>query len=231
MAYYLPQGVDFFPHPLNADPDGLLAIGAELSPNKILLAYQFGIFPWYHEDDPILWWYTHPRCVLFPSRLKVSKSMKQLLNKNAFSVTFDQKFPEVIRSCKNIKRTGQEDTWITPELMDNLLQLHNMGFAHSVEVWQNDELVGGLYGISLGKIFYGESMFSHVSNASKYGFIKLVQYLEEQNFALIDCQQRTDHLVSLGAEMISSERFYKHLKSNVFNIVSPCKWVYPKGND
>ena len=226
MAFYLPQGVEFFPHPLFADPDGLLAIGTDLSPSQILLAYQFGIFPWNHEDDPVLWWYTHPRCVLFPSRLKISKSMKQLLNKESFKVTFDTSFPEVIEACQNVKRKGQEDTWITGQLINIFTELHHQGYAHSVEVWQDDKLVGGLYGLSLGKIFYGESMFSRANNASKYGFIKLVQFLKKNDFELIDCQQRTEHLISLGAEMISSESFYKQLKANIFNIVSPCKWVY-----
>ncbi|NNE25440.1 MAG: leucyl/phenylalanyl-tRNA--protein transferase [Saprospiraceae bacterium] len=226
MAFYLPPGVEYFPHPLCADPDGLLAIGTELSAHQLLLAYQFGIFPWYHEEDPILWWYTHPRCVLFPSQLKISKSMRQLLKKQAFNVSFDSAFKEVIQACQLVKREGQDDTWITDKLIATFIDLHEKGYAHSIEVWQEGKLVGGLYGLALGKMFYGESMFSNVSNASKYGFIKLVQYLETHNFELIDCQQRTEHLISLGAEMISSDRFYKHLKTNIFNIVAPCKWVY-----
>ena len=216
MAFYLEEDVSFFPHPLLADPDGLLCMGSSLNLDNILLAYQFGIFPWSNEGEPLLWWYTHPRCVLFPDKLKIHKSMKPYLNGNKFSVTFDTKFSEIIERCKSKKRPGQDGTWITQKIKSVFQELHEKGIAHSVEVWQNKKLVGGLYGIALGKIFFGESMFADVSNASKFGFIKLVQILKQKGFELIDCQQETQHLISLGAETISKEYFYNRLRKNIF---------------
>lgn len=224
MAYFLPDEVDFFPHPLLADEDGLLAMGARLDIDTLLLAYQFGIFPWTSADQPLFWYYTHPRCVLFPDKLKISKSMRPFLNGSRFTWTMDTAFKEVMTHCKHKVRSGQEGTWIFEELQSVFLELHERGHAHSVEVWEDDELVGGLYGIALGRIFFGESMFANVSNASKFGFIKLVSWLKAQGFWLIDCQQETQHLTSLGAEMISSDTFYGTLKKNILQPSVSGKW-------
>lgn len=226
MAFVIPEGLDVFPHPLLSDTDGFLAVGEELSISKVLLAYQFGIFPWYNEGDPVLWWFTNPRFVLFPQNLKIHKSMRSYLNQNKFQVTFDTHFSEVIESCKSIGRNGQQGTWISEDMQYIYNSLHEQGYAHSVEVWKGDDLVGGLYGIALGKIFYGESMFSFESNASKFGFIKLVQWLESNGFELIDCQQETKHLSTLGAELIDGNLFYNKLKQNIFNKTKLRKWEY-----
>ncbi len=200
-----------FPPVASADPNGLLAIGGDLEPERLLLAYRSGIFPWYSEGQPILWWSPDPRFVLFPRQLKISNSMQQVLRKDLFNFTVDRDFHRVIEACQKIKRVGQEDTWITPDMIEAYETLHEMGYAHSVEVWQDQTLVGGLYGISLGKLFFGESMFSKVANASKAGFIRLVRELEHKDFRLIDCQVYTDHLKSLGAVMIPRDEFLKIL--------------------
>ncbi|MFT3823632.1 MAG: leucyl/phenylalanyl-tRNA--protein transferase [Chitinophagaceae bacterium] len=200
-----------FPHVHLAEPDGLLAIGGDLSPERLLLAYQHGIFPWY-EGEHILWWCPDPRFVLFPPKLKISKSMTQLLRRKAFRFTINKAFAEVISNCKSISRPGQDGTWITPEVKEAYIRMHQLGYAHSAEAWLDDELVGGLYGMRLGKVFYGESMFSKVSNASKYAFISYVQQLKRENVELIDCQVYTDHLSSLGAEMIPRKEFIKLVK-------------------
>ncbi|SOC79039.1 leucyl/phenylalanyl-tRNA--protein transferase [Salinimicrobium sediminis] len=205
---------DPFPSIEEASEEGLLAVGGGLSPQRLLDAYSRGIFPWYDSSQPVLWWSPDPRMVLFPENLKISGSMKQLLKKEVFKVTFDKAFSEVVDHCANIKRDGQNGTWITNEMKQAYLQLHEMGVARSVEVWQGEELVGGLYGIYLKekKIFCGESMFAKVSNASKYGFIHLVQKLQEEDLRIIDCQIYTPHLESLGAEEISRTEFLKFLK-------------------
>ncbi|MBS1918220.1 MAG: leucyl/phenylalanyl-tRNA--protein transferase [Bacteroidetes bacterium] len=200
-----------FPPVHLAEPDGLLAVGGDLSKERLLLAYKNGIFPWY-EGQHILWWSPDPRFVLFPDELKVSKSMKQLIKKNEFEFTVNKAFSEVISNCKTIARRGQESTWITDEVKAAYINLHKVSYAHSAEVWMNNDLVGGLYGIRLGKVFFGESMFSKVSNASKYAFIKYVQQLQSENVSLIDCQVYTEHLESLGAKMISREKFVGMLK-------------------
>jgi leucyl/phenylalanyl-tRNA--protein transferase len=200
----------FFPPVHLAEPDGLLAIGGDLSQERLLLAYRNGIFPWY-EGDHILWWCPHPRFVLFPNELKVSKSMQQLLKRQAFTFTVNKAFTAVIDNCKTIERPGQSGTWITPAVKDAYTKLHYAGYAHSAEVWQGDELVGGLYGIRMGKVFFGESMFSKMSNASKYAFISYVQLLKAEGVQLIDCQVYTDHLQSLGARMIDREEFIQLL--------------------
>jgi leucyl/phenylalanyl-tRNA--protein transferase len=189
-----------------------LAVGGDLSPERLLLAYKSGIFPWYNQGEPIVWYSPDPRMVLFPKNLKISKSMKQIIRKNQFRVTFNQHFSEVIANCKNSYREGQRGTWITDEMEQAYINLHNLGIAKSVEVWEGNELVGGLYGIDLGHIFCGESMFSKVSNASKFAFIYLVQKLEKEDYALIDCQVYNAHLASLGAEEISRETFLAYLK-------------------
>lgn len=201
-----------FPPAELADPDGLLAIGGDLSRARLLQAYRSGIFPWY-ENKYILWWCPDPRFVLFPPELKISSSMKQLLKKQSFEFSVNTDFNAVISQCKAISRRGQDGTWITEEMRNAYNDLHFAGYAHSAEVRLNGELVGGLYGIRLGKIFYGESMFSRYSNASKYAFIQYVQLLQSEGVELIDCQVYTAHLETLGARMIPRKEFLEKINS------------------
>lgn len=199
-----------FPDVSEATEDGLLAIGGDLSVERLLLAYKSGIFPWYEAEAPILWWSPNPRFVLFPNKLKVSKSMKQILRNCDYTVTVNKAFKEVITECSKIKRDGQEATWITRGMIEAYIKLHELGYAKSVEVWREDSLVGGLYGVDLGNdVFCGESMFAKESNASKAAFITFIQ---NTNYKLIDCQVYTKHLESLGAEDISREAFLRYLK-------------------
>ena len=200
-----------FPPVHLAEPDGLLAIGGDLSPERLLLAYRSGIFPWY-EGEHILWWSPDPRFILFPEELKISKSIRPLLNKNVFDFTTNKAFKQVIHHCKETKRPGQQGTWITDEVEKAYCKMHELGFAYSAEVWKDDELVGGLYGIKLGKVFFGESMFSKESNASRFALIKYVQQLKEEGIELIDCQVYTEYLESLGARMIERKDFTKYLQ-------------------
>lgn len=211
--YFLKKDDDF-PAVEEASEIGLLAVGGDLSAERLITAYSRGIFPWFDSSQPILWWSPDPRMVLFPEKLKISKSMKQVLKKDLFSVTYNSAFEEVVENCALAKREGQDGTWITPEMKRAYLQLYRLGLAKSVEVWQDGKLVGGLYGIYLKEknVFCGESMFTKVSNASKFGFIKFVQKLKAQGVQLIDCQVYTDHLASLGAEEISRKDFLKYLK-------------------
>ncbi|MDB2493820.1 leucyl/phenylalanyl-tRNA--protein transferase [Flavobacteriaceae bacterium] len=205
-----------FPPLTEATPEGLLAAGGDLSPERVLYAYQNGIFPWYDSDQPILWWTPDPRFVLFPHKLKVSKSTKQILKNQSFEITINRNFRDVIKACANVKREAQSGTWITDEMIETYCELHQRGIAKSVEVWKNKKLVGGLYGIELDDtIFCGESMFSDVSNASKIGFISFVQ---NSNYKIIDCQLHTNHLESLGAEPISRLKFMEYLKPHNHNI-------------
>lgn len=197
-----------------ANQDGLLAIGGNLSVKRLLDAYCNGIFPWYEESQPVLWYSPDPRMVLFPGKLKVSKSMKQVLGKNQFHVTFNENFEAVVDNCSIIPRVGQSGTWITRDLKEAMLKLHKLGIAQSVEVWEDEVLVGGLYGVYLKEkgVFCGESMFSKVSNSSKFGLIKLVERLKKEGLNLIDCQVYTPHLESLGGEEIPRREFLKYLK-------------------
>lgn len=204
-----------FPDVNLADEDGLLAFGGDLSPERLLLAYQSGIFPWYSKGEPILWWCPNPRFVLFPEELKISKSMRQLLRNKAFKVTINTCFEKVMRSCGESKRVGQRGTWITDEMVDAYLELHKLGYAYSIEVWEKGNLVGGLYGILMDKVFFGESMFFKVSNASKFGFIVFVDKLKDDGIKLIDCQQKTDHLASLGAKEIPRNEFLQLLNNYI----------------
>ena len=199
-----------FPPVHLAEPDGLLAMGGDLSPERLLLAYRSGIFPWY-EGDHILWWCPDPRFVLFPDALKISKNIKPLLSRNEFAFTINKAFAKVIHHCKKIKRPGQEGTWITDEVEKAYIKMHELGYAHSAEVWKDGDLAGGLYGIRLGKVFFGESMFSKQSNASRYAFIKYVQQLKEEGIQLIDCQVYTEYLESMGATMILRKDFIRLL--------------------
>jgi leucyl/phenylalanyl-tRNA---protein transferase len=204
-----------FPPVQLANEDGLLAIGGDLSFERLMLAYKSGIFPWYNQGEPIIWYSPNPRMVLFPTNLKISKSMKQLIRKKEFKVTYNQNFEAVISNCKHIYRSSdQGGTWITNEMQQAYINLHKKGVAKSVEVWKDNELVGGLYGIDLGTVFCGESMFSKVSNASKLAFIYLVQKLEKENYNIIDCQIYNNHLASLGADEITREEFLNFLTSN-----------------
>lgn len=213
-VFKLPDDQLVFPHPDLAEPDGLLALGGDLSPERLLLAYSWGIFPWYSHPEPILWWTPDPRMVLFPGELKISRSMRPYLNQQKFELSLDADFENVIKHCQQTRRPGQSGTWLTKEMTAAYIDLHRMGFAHSVEVKSEGKLVGGLYGVSLGRIFFGESMFSLVPNASKFGFIKLVQLLKEKDFLLIDCQQQTRHLASLGARPIPRSEFLEFLQKN-----------------
>ncbi|MBW8685146.1 leucyl/phenylalanyl-tRNA--protein transferase [Chitinophaga rhizophila] len=194
-----------------AEPDGLLAYGGDLTAERLLLAYSEGIFPWY-DEPPILWWSPDPRFVLFPDELRISSSMKQVLKKGIFTITMNKDFPGVIAGCRHIPRPGQDGTWITPDVEEAYISLHKAGYAHSVECWQQDKLVGGFYGIQLGSNFFGESMFSLVSNASKAAFITFVMYAKEKGLGMIDCQVYTDHLASLGARMIPRDEFLERVK-------------------
>ena len=213
--FWLKEDSLAFPHPELANEDGILAVGGDLSVERLLRAYQMGLFPWFNPDDPILWWSPDPRFVLFPCEIKIAKSMRSYFNQKKFDLSFDQEFEKVIRACSAQPRKGQSGgTWISEEMVQAYCQLNEMGYAHSVEVWQKDQLVGGLYGISLGKCFFGESMFAKVNNASKFGFIHLVKQLQQLDFWLIDCQQHTRHLESLGARGISRKEFLEYLDRN-----------------
>ncbi len=213
MPHYYLNNELFFPPLSMAEPDGLLAIGGDLMEERLLLAYRSGIFPWYNRR-PILWWSPDPRFVLFPDELKVSHSMKQVLRKGDFRISVNEDFSAVINNCRTVPREGQAGTWITRDMIDAYKRLHRAGYAMSVECWQEDKLVGGLYGLKLGKCFFGESMFSLVSNASKAAFITFVkQYREE--LAIVDCQVHTHHLASLGARFISRVSFLNIIQRNV----------------
>jgi leucyl/phenylalanyl-tRNA---protein transferase len=204
----------WFPPVEESSADGLLAIGGDLSTERLLLAYRSGIFPWFNDNEPPLWWCPDPRCVLFPDELYISKSMQQLIKRKAFTVTSNKAFADVIHQCAETRKL-KEGTWITAEIEEAYTTLHTMGKAVSAEVWQENELVGGLYGIRLGNIFFGESMFSKVPNASKYAFISFVQQLQKEGVVLIDCQIYTPHLESLGARMIPREEFLKIVEANL----------------
>lgn len=209
MVFRLAKNEIVFPNPALADPDGLLAIGGDLSKKRLILAYQNGIFPWFSEGDPICWFAPQERCVIFPEKVNISKSMKKIIKDGVFTITWDTAFEEVIKNCASIDRKEQDGTWITSAMQKAYLNLHHAGFAHSVEVWQDGQLVGGLYGNIVNHVFCGESMFSKVSNASKRALIWLCQ---SGNFKLIDCQMPNDHLLSLGSEMISRADFLQMLK-------------------
>jgi leucyl/phenylalanyl-tRNA--protein transferase len=197
-----------FPEPELAEPDGLLAVGGDLSARRLMLAYQNGIFPWYNDDTPILWYSPHERFVLFPEEIKISKTMRQVLCSNRFAVTTNKCFVGVMEACSTVQRNGQDGTWITGDMKAAYQQLHAKGYAHSVEVWEQDELVGGLYGVQVDDVFCGESMFSLVSNASKTALIWLCR---SGQYKLIDCQVYTEHLRSMGAAMISREEYMEML--------------------
>jgi len=204
--YFLSKEL-YFPPIETASIEGIVAVGGDLSPERLLLAYKSGIFPWFDNDEPILWWSPPERMVLFFDELKISKSMRNIINQQKFKVTFNTSFREVILNCKKINRKDQQGTWITNDMVEAYCKLNELGIAKSVEVWENNELVGGLYGVDLGHLFCGESMFSKVSNASKFAFIALAKQLEIANYRLLDCQVYNDHLASLGCVEIDREDF------------------------
>ena len=210
--YYLSPAL-FFPPVSQANQDGIIAVGGDLTSERLLLAYKSGIFPWFEDGEPIIWWSPNPRMVLFLDELIVSKSMRNILNRNSFKVTFNQNFRDVISNCQNIERDGQNGTWITNDMIEAYCKMHELGIAKSVEVWQDAVLVGGLYGIDLEGIFCGESMFSTVSNASKVAFIALVNQLKKEDYKLLDCQVYNPHLESLGCREIDRTDFMEILKS------------------
>ncbi|EGD34350.1 leucyl/phenylalanyl-tRNA--protein transferase [Capnocytophaga sp. oral taxon 338] len=209
--YILTQNL-YFPPVEQADKTGILAIGGDLSIPRLILAYKSGVFPWYNEDEPIIWWAPPKRMVVYPEHYKVPKSMRNILNRKLFTVTFNQNFFQVISFCKNIFRKDQQGTWITDEIVTAYTRLHDLGLAHSVEVWQDQQLVGGLYGVDLGNgIFCGESMFSKVSNASKVAFFTLLKWMKERKYLLLDCQIYNDHLANLGSKEIPRTEYMKIL--------------------
>jgi leucyl/phenylalanyl-tRNA--protein transferase len=200
-----------FPPPHLAEPDGLLAVGGDLSSDRLLLAYSMGIFPWYNQGDPLLWWSPDPRCILEPEGMKISRSLSKILRRGDFEITFDRTFREVMTACAALRR-NQEGTWITEEMLIAYCRLHELGYAHSVEVRQGGELVGGLYGVCLGRCFFGESMFHRAANASKVALAALAEHARKRQFELIDCQQSTAHLRSLGAVEIPRREFLARLR-------------------
>ncbi len=201
---------DFPPIEL-ASPEGIIAVGGDLHPKRLIQAYKNGIFPWFNEGEPIVWYSPDPRMVLFPKDIRISKSMRKIIRDKIFTVTYNQAFKQVIRNCKTVQRKGQIGSWITDDLEQSMIKLHKQGIAKSVEVWQDNQLVGGLYGLDFGNLFCGESMFSLVSNTSKIAYIFLAQKLELENYLLIDCQVFNEHLASLGAQEISRNTFKEYL--------------------
>lgn len=223
-VYQLTEDI-VFPHPAYAEDDGLLAIGGDLSTERLMLAYSNGIFPWYSEGYPILWWSTDPRMVIFPEKFKVHKSLRNIINRKTFNVKFDTCFEKVIKQCAKVDRKNQDETWITNDMLNAYIKFHEAGYCHSVETFFDNKLVGGLYGVSIGKTFFGESMFHLISNASKVALYYLVEKLKEWNFLIIDAQQETSHMSSMGAELIPGAEFLSILKkSNQFETIKG-KWT------
>ena len=207
------------------EPNGLLAAGGDLSPERLLVAYSQGVFPWFNEDDPILWWSPDPRMVLFPAELKVSRSLNKRLRKGGYDIRSDSEFSQVMQACAE-PRKGQSGTWIHPEMVAAYVALHELGLAHSVEIWREDTLIGGLYGIAIGKMFFGESMFSRETDASKVAFVHLVRQLESREFGMIDCQMKTSHLASFGAREIPRKEFSQQLDKLIINPAQVGKWKF-----
>jgi leucyl/phenylalanyl-tRNA--protein transferase len=216
-----------FPPPRLASKEGLLAVGGDLSLERLLLAYRTGVFPWYSDDEPILWWSPDPRLVLYPREFHLSQSLVKIIRRGDFTVSMDQAFERVIRECGRVRRDTGEGTWIVPEMIDAYCGLHNAGFAHSVEAWQGDRLAGGLYGVSLGKCFFGESMFARVSNASKVALAALVALLKAEGFGLVDCQVTTGHLQRMGAREIPRSLYLEQLQQYLQASDRTGKWTMP----
>lgn len=224
MPIYLLNEKISFP-PVDGAEDGIVAVGGDLSPERLLLAYRLGIFPWFNEDDPIIWHSPEDRFILLLDDLHISKSMRRVLNANKFKITFDTDFAFVIQQCAQVKRKDEDGTWITKEMIDAYLELHYLGFAHSVEVWQEDKIVGGLYGVSLGKCFFAESMFHTATNASKFAIIKLVELLKHKNFHFIDAQVYTEHVETLGAKEKPRDKFMQLLQEGLKSESWIGKWT------
>ena len=210
-VYQLIPDNNLFPPAEEAESDGLLAVGGDLTKKRLLAAYRLGIFPWYEVGQPILWWCPDPRLVLFPEDLKISRSLGKVLRKEEFEIRFDSSFENVIKACANVRTEQGKDTWIIPEMQQAYTELHQEGYAHSVESWRNGELVGGLYGISLGQCFFGESMFSTVNDSSKVALVALAEFSKQVGIKIIDCQMTTQHLLSLGAQEIDRKSFLRKL--------------------
>jgi len=215
MSVFLLENDIYFPPASMAQDDGLLAIGGDLSPKRLIEAYKNGIFPWYSEDYPIMWWSPNPRMLMFPKEFKRAKNLRRLVKKGVFEIKFDSNFNGVIKECANVDRGNQDGTWITQEMINAYVKLHELGIAHSVETYFDGQLVGGLYGLAIGKVFFGESMFHHKTDASKVAFWHLVDKLLEWDFDMIDAQQQTDHFKSLGGKTIEREKFLTLLKLSV----------------
>ena len=215
-----------FPSPHLASKEGLLAVGGDLTRTRLLLAYSQGIFPWYSEGEPILWWSPDPRLVLYPSELKVSRSLNKVIHKDRFNITVDRAFEQVITDCARVRLENREGTWIVDEMVKAYCILHESGYAHSIEAWEGDRLAGGLYGVSLGKCFFGESMFTRISNASKVAFVLLVKHLKSLDFAMIDCQITTGHLTRFGAREISRARYLAELAEALQAPTLSGKWSF-----
>jgi leucyl/phenylalanyl-tRNA--protein transferase len=214
MPVYLLSDEIAFPPPDLSTQEGLLAIGGDLCPERLLLAYSMGIFPWYSKSDPIMWWSPNPRLVLYPDEIRISRSLQKTIKKGEFRLSVDQAFEQVISECAGVPRRASEGTWIVPDMIEAYCRLHESGYAHSVETWRDDKLVGGLYGVSLGRCFFGESMFTHATDASKVAFVALVDQLKIWSFDLIDCQVTTEHLVSFGAREIPRDTFLQQLRTS-----------------
>lgn len=223
-----------FPRPELAEENGLLAVGGDLSAGRLLTAYRLGIFPWYSDGDPILWWFTSPRLVIYPEQFRTPKRLVRYIKKPLYQVTMDEAFPQVIQACASVIRHEGEGTWLTAEMIQAYINLHELGYAHSVECWHEEKLIGGLYGVALDRVFFGESMFTIMSNGSKIALATLARYLTMQGYRLIDCQMKTDHLLRYGACEISGRKFRKHLKDYIHQLSPDGKWkydqIYPPGN-
>jgi leucyl/phenylalanyl-tRNA--protein transferase len=225
MPVFLLSDELVFPPTDYAEPDGLLAVGGDLSPQRLLLAYRLGIFPWYSANTPVLWWSPNPRLVLFPSEVKIAKSLERVLRKELFKVTFDRAFLQVVERCATMPRKHGDGTWIVPEMIEAYHHLHRLGYAHSVESWYDGELVGGLYGIGMGRVFFGESMFMKKTDASKVAFVHLVRQLQTWDFELIDCQVTTSHLMHFGAREIPREDFLDLLSRAIRSSKDKGPWL------
>lgn len=213
-----------FPPSHLADETGLLAVGGDLSPARLIEAYRNGIFPWYSEGEPLLWWFTSPRLVLFPGEFRIPRRLQRYVRKSEIRITFDTRFSEVIENCATVRTEHGGETWITNEMQDAYRELHHIGYAHSVEAWENDKLVGGLYGVALDRVFFGESMFSRISSGSQFALIGLLHYLQAHNYQIIDCQMTTNHLLRFGAKEITGGMFRSYLKKYIHNLEPHGNW-------
>jgi leucyl/phenylalanyl-tRNA--protein transferase len=227
MPVFLLSDKIAFPPPRLAPKDGLLAVGGDLSQKRLLLAYSMGIFPWFSDNEPIMWWSPDPRLVLYPRDVRVSRTLRKIINKNMFHLTMDSAFDQVINQCAQTRLQNNEGTWLVKDMIDAFCKLHESGFAHSVEAWYNNKLAGGLYGVSLGRCFFGESMFAHFSNASNVALVRLVEYLNDLSFDMIDCQVTTDHLIRFGAREIPRVRFLEQLEKSLEKPTLRGKWSLP----